>query len=70
MDWDQNYVVSPGYISYLSIHFVPCSYYEDNDECVTTEEEQIAYLDPDDWKYYDILLYYNYETFEAEEYGE
>ena len=43
---------------------------ENNVECITDQAEINAYLDIDEWGYYQTLLYYNQEFFDAEQYGE
>ena len=78
---EDNSVVRPNYYSGLTIAYIPCDKvadydltsgsYEQDAECIADKAAQIAYLgDLDKWDYYQTFLYYNYEFFDAEQYGE
>ena len=76
LDWDQEIVLKPNYLAYITISLIPCDYapdyygFEDDGECIADKEQQKAYLDNTEAKSYLTHLYYNYETFESEQYGE
>lgn len=77
---NDNYVVRPNYYSGLTIAFIACDKaknlaltggsYEVDDECITDETKQREYLDVDKWDYYQTFLYYNYEYFDSDKFGE
>ena len=60
----------PSYASYISLGMAPCDISHDGDKCITDKQKQKTYLDPLNYKYYNTFLYYNYETFDADSYGE
>ena len=74
LDLDQDIVLGPKYSSFMRITLLPCdnSFYgnEVGDECIADKEQQKAYLDPYRYKRYRTYLYYNYETFDAQQHGE
>ena len=76
LDWDQEIVLKPNYSGYLSLRLEktcdtrPNQNFGFDDECISDLDQQIAYIDPDESGIYRTYLYYNYETFEAGQYGE
>ena len=70
MDWDQELLLKPNYSVSVVISLIPCDQYvyygyDPDDECVNDEEKQADYLGS-----YRLLIYYNYETFNAEKFAE
>ena len=78
LDWDKERVLKPSNSGLIVISLIPCDIewlqnyygYEVDNECIADKEQQKAYLDPYYNGAYTTLLYYNFELFEAEKYGE
>ena len=60
----------------MKLGFIPCDkvdnfLYEIDEECIADEKEQLAYLDLNKrYGFIGTFLYYNYEKFEADKFGE
>ena len=76
MNWNKDLVLKPNYSTALIISLFPCDkvdYYYEYDidqECIADEDLQRQYLDPNGYDFYQAFLYYNYETFDAEQFEE
>ena len=51
LDWDQEIVLKPNYLAFMTIALIPCDYatnygLEVDDECIADKEQQKAYIDP------------------------
>ena len=77
---EDNSVIRPNYYSGLTVAFLPCDKvadykltggkYEIDAECIADKTEQQKYLDTDRWEYYQTFLYYNFEFFDSEQFGD
>ena len=77
---ETNSIIKPDYSSGLTIAYLPCdkveSYtrtdgsYEADPECILDPVVRKDYLDTDQWEYYQTFLYFNYEYFDSEQFGD
>ena len=69
-------LLRPNYYSGLTLAFIPCDKvdgygdYTVSDECIRNETQQLEYVNRDWWGYFTTYLYYNYEYFDSELYGD
>lgn len=79
-----NSVLKTNYFSGMTIAYLPCdkladyevtegipgNAYEVDPECVTDPNIRKDYLDSSKWGYYQTYLYYNFEYFDSEQFGD